>query len=129
MGNKGYTIQEIEILNKNENVNLVKYGKQIEYKDSFKKWAVIESHLHPELSAMQIFELAGFYKNIVNPRNASSRIREWKKNYGDLDCEININVDNDNKDLVKQNNKLLVALVSKFEELINIIMRSKKGEK
>jgi hypothetical protein len=81
MRTNGYSISEIEILNKNPNVVMVKYGKQIEYKDSFKKWAVLQSLSHPELSAIQIFELAGFDKKIIGSRVADSRIRYWKGNY------------------------------------------------
>ncbi|MDD4188228.1 MAG: hypothetical protein PHX04_05700, partial [Bacilli bacterium] len=65
MKTRGYTEAEIQILNKNKNVIMVKYGKQIEYKNSFKNWAVLQSLNHPEMSAIQIFEKAGFNRNII----------------------------------------------------------------
>ena len=34
---KKYTKEEIEILMQNPNIKMIKYGNQIEYKDSFKK--------------------------------------------------------------------------------------------
>ena len=44
-----YTITEIKLLNSNPNVKRVKYGRQIEYNPSFKKWSVIQSMKYPEL--------------------------------------------------------------------------------
>jgi len=73
-----YNLIEIEILNSNPNVVMVKYGRQIEYREEFKKWAVLQSLNHPELSANQIFESAGFDTNIIGKRTADSRIRNWK---------------------------------------------------
>ena len=73
-----YTSKEIEILNSNPNVVMVKYGNQIEYTTEFKRWAVLQSLNHPELSANQIFEIAGFDTNIIGKRTAESRIRYWK---------------------------------------------------
>lgn len=76
-----YCLFEIELLNSNPNVVMVKYGRQIEYKDEFKKWAVLQSLNHPELSANQIFEAAGFNTDMIGKRTAVSRIGNWKKKY------------------------------------------------
>lgn len=76
-----YCLFEIEFLNSNPNVVKVKYGRQIEYKEEFKKWAVLQSLNHPELSANQIFESAGFNIEMIGKRTAVSRIRYWKKKY------------------------------------------------
>ena len=76
-----YCLFEIEFLNSNPNVVMVKYGRQIEYKEEFKKWAVLQSLNHPELSANQIFEAAGFNIEMIGKRTADSRIRNWKKKY------------------------------------------------
>lgn len=81
MSKNKYSLIEIEILNSNPNVIMVKYGRQIEYNEQFKKWAVLQSLNHPELSANQIFEAAGFDLNIIGKRTADSRIRNWKNKY------------------------------------------------
>lgn len=110
-----YTPSEIEILNNNPNVVMVKYNRQIEYKNEFKKWAVIQSYKYPELSAIQIFELAGFDRKIISSKNARDRLNCWKKNYKNIKLE-----NNDNK-LDKQNNIILVRLLSKTEDLLSIL--------
>lgn len=120
----GYTNSEINILKQNPNVVMIKYGRQIEYKDSFKKWAVIQSLTHPELSAIQIFESAGFCRNIIGSRTADSRLRYWKGNYFKSKTIIycpNKKIDKENID--KQNNEILILLLSRFEHLINVLVK------
>lgn len=126
MKNRKYTIEEINILKHNPNVVSVKYGKQIEYNDSFKKWAVIQKINHPELSAIQIFEMAGFDRNIINYKSAGDRVREWKEKYLSHKTIItNINSINELKkdSLEKQNNQILLLLLTRFDNLISIMAR------
>ncbi|MDD4188393.1 MAG: hypothetical protein PHX04_06565, partial [Bacilli bacterium] len=113
-----------QILNKNKNVIMVKYGKQIEYKNSFKNWAVLQSLNHPEMSAIQLFEKAGFNRNIIRSRSAESRIRYWKGNYFKNKEIYNENPTIfQNESLEKQNNTLILLLISKFESLINVLSK------
>lgn len=117
-----YSITEIQLLNSNPNVKMVKYGRQIEYDPVFKKWAVIQSVKHPELSANQIFEIAGFDIRILGPRTAESNIRYWKGNF----CKYKeYYYEPKNKlstlELDKQNNEILLLLLSRFDELINLL--------
>ena len=124
MRSKGYTTEQILILNKNSNVVMVKYGRQIEYEEYFKKWAVIQSLSHPEMSAIQIFELAGFDRNIIGSRTADSRLRYWKSNYfrnKENFCEPKPDLKSES--LEKQNNSLLMLLLSRFDYLISILRR------
>lgn len=117
-----YTITEIRLLNANPNVKMVKYGRQIEYTPSFKKWAVIQSIKYPQLSANQIFELAGFDTDILGERTAESRIRYWKANankYKELYFEPKDKLNS--QELDKQNNAILLLLLSRFEELIELL--------
>ena len=116
-----YTPSEIEILNNNPNVVMVKYNRQIEYKNEFKKWAVIQSYKYAELSAIQIFELAGFDRKIISSKNARDRLNCWKRKYKDIKIEINDDLKNSKLD--KQNNIILLTLLSKFEDLISILNR------
>ena len=120
MKTKRYSSEEIKILNDNPNVEMVKYGSCIEYKDSFKKWAVVQSMQHPELSAIQIFEMAGFDRNIVSSRNARERLSLWKstfnKIYKSTESEI----------YEKQNNLILKTLLVRFEQLVSILGKKKK---
>ena len=115
-----YTISQIELLNRNSNVVMVKYGRQIEYKEYFKKWAVIQSIKYPELSANQIFEMAGFDINIIGKRTADSRIRCWKNNY--YQSQVKTNIGNDESE--DKNYRLLVMLCSKFDSLLTILLRN-----
>lgn len=110
-----YTPNEIEILNNNPNVVMVKYNRQIEYKNEFKKWAVIQSKKYPELSAIQIFELAGFDRKIISSKNARDRLNCWKKNYKNIKLESK----DDKSD--KQDNIVLLRLLTKTEDLLSIL--------
>lgn len=124
-----YTITEIKLLNSNPNVKSVKYGRQIEYSPSFKKWAVIQSVKYPELSANQIFEIAGFDIDMLGPRTAESRIRYWKGNlnkYKELYYEPKDKLST--LELDKQNNAILLLLLSRMEELIEIL-GAKNGQR
>ncbi len=124
MRSKGYTTEQIQILNKNSNVVMVKYGKQIEYEEYFKKWAVIQSLSHPEMSAIQIFELAGFDRSIIRSRTADSRLRYWKGNYFRYNRDIDKpKTDIKSESLEKQNNSLLLLLISRFDYLISILRK------
>lgn len=122
MRSKGYTMEQIQILNKNSNVIMVKYGRQIEYKEYFKKWAVSQSLSHPEMSAIQIFELAGFDRNIIGSRSADSRLRCWRGNYFRYNKDIDKpKIEIKTESLEKQNNSLLLLLISRFDYLISIL--------
>lgn len=116
-----YTNEEIRILNLNPNVKLVKYGRQIEYKEEFKRWAVWKSIYYPELSANQIFGLAGFDINMIGNRIADSRIRTWKSKYAKFIKKDKESINKSAYDLVKENNKMLFVILTKFNDLINIL--------
>jgi len=122
MRNKKYSPSEINVLNNNPNVESVKYGRCIQYKESFKRWAVLQKLSHPELSAMQIFEIAGFDRNIISYKNARDRIACWKAKYNKLIISKSI----DDENYSKQNNQILKTLSSKFEHLITILGIKKK---
>lgn len=107
---KHYTKEEVEILIQNPNIKMIKYGNKIEYKDSFKKWAVVQSLRHPELSANQIFEMAGFDLDIIGRKLAKARINYWKKNNKDYE------VKNDNK-----NNSILDQLTERVNKLLDCL--------
>lgn len=111
---KKYTKEEIEILMQNPNIKMIKYDYQIEYKDSFKKWAIIQSIKHPELSANQIFEMAGFDLEIIGKKIAKSRINYWKKN--NIDCEIKFN---------KKSNMILEHLSERVNKLLDCLGNKK----
>ena len=120
MKNK-YSKEEINILKNNPNVLEVKYGRQIEYKPEFKKWAVYKSYDNPELSAIQIFELAGFDRRIISSRNARSRLNSWKKNFKIVKINTYSDTSNKKMDYSQQNNILLITLLSKFDRLLEVI--------
>src|SRR5574344_591771 len=117
---RGYSNKEIEILKSNPNVITVKYGYKIEYKNEFKKWAVMISLRYPELSAMQIFSRAGFDNRIVTSQKARMRINHWKKIY--LKNQNN-KKETINDDLAIKNNEILINLYYQFSKLIDIIER------
>lgn len=110
-----YTPSEIEKLNNNPNVVRVKYNRQIEYKNEFKKWTVIQSYKYPELSAIQIFELAGFDRKIISSKNARDRLNYWKGKYKNIKLESK----DDKSD--KQDNIVLLRLLTKTEDLLSIL--------
>ena len=121
MSKQKYTIAQIELLNRNSNVVRVRYGRQIEYKEYFKKWAVVQSIKYSELSANQIFELAGFDINIIGKRTADSRIRCWKNNY----YQFQVKTPNIKKEESEDKNyKLLVMLCNKFDSLLTLLLRN-----
>ena len=119
-GNREYTLEEIHYLNSNPNVVMVKYNRCVEYTDEFKKWAVEMSKKNPHLSAIQIFELAGFDRRIINSKNARDRIAYWRTSINNTkkDIKTNINIE---KNLNEENNLMLKTLLSKFERLITIL--------
>ena len=120
MSNRRYTDNEIKILNNNPNVIKVKYKKQIDYKESFKKWAVVQSITHPDMSAIEIFELAGFDRKIVSPVAASSRIRNWKGKYIKSKDICIITKTEKTKDVKKDNSQDVLAKIEKLvKDLIN----------
>lgn len=125
MSNRKYTDSEIKILNNNPNVVMVKYKKQIEYKDNFKRWAVVQSITHPDMSAIEIFELAGFDRKIIKPISASSRIRNWKGKYI-KSKDICIITKTDKKDEIKKDNNN--DILSKIEELIREVVKTNEKE-
>ncbi len=121
---KGYTNEEIEILKSNPNVVTVKYGRQVEYKEEFKKWAVNMSYNHPELSACQIFKMAGFDMDIINSDRARGRINYWKKSYlkkvkGTISLADSYKIDLDNNDKLKK-------MYAQFSKLVELLERTNK---
>ena len=108
-----YTREEIKKLNSNPYVKMVKYGSQIEYRNEFKKWAVKTSVEHPELSAMQIFEIAGFDRGLIKSASAKSRIRYWKSSMSMHNNEL--------AKTEKENRELIIGLISRFDKLITVI--------
>lgn len=122
MRSRKYSLEEINILSNNPNVIMVRYGRSIEYREAFKKWAVLQSMNHPELSAIQIFEMGGFDRRIISSKNARDRIASWKSRYSKV--IINNNFDNESYD--KQNNLLLKNLLVRFDKLVTILGDKKK---
>lgn len=116
-----YTINEIRLLNLNPNVIRVKYGNTIEYNPVFKKWAVIQSVQHPEMSAREIFEMAGFDLDIIGSRTPRDRIRHWKNTSGINVRHSNETKVNESKNLDRQNNALLLILIHKFDRLLEVL--------
>jgi len=115
-----YTENQINKLIANPFVNAVKYNKQIEYSPLFKQWAITQSINHPELSANQIFEKAGFEITMLGKTTASSRIREWKNKYINNNF-ITVEQETSNNNLDVENNILLISLLSRFDTLIDIL--------
>ena len=116
-----YTINEIRLLNLNPNVIRVKYGNTIEYNPVFKKWAVVQSVEHPEMSAREIFEMAGFDLEVIGNRTPRDRIRHWKNTIGINVRNVNETKVNESKNLDRQNNALLLILLSKFDRLLKVL--------
>lgn len=117
-----YTQEQINKLNSNPNVIMIKYGRQIEYKPFFKRWAVIQSLTYPDMSANQIFEKAGFDISIIGSRVADSRIRSWKEKF----YKSNPDVKKSKTDYSEKNYNLLVMLCNKFDSLIGVLLRRDK---
>lgn len=76
-----FTDWEVEQLLKNKNVIGIKSKKEIIYSSDFKLWAVHEKIKHPEKTAKQIFEEAGFDMNILDERTPQRRLSVWVKKY------------------------------------------------
>lgn len=114
-----YSIKEINILNSNPNVVVVKYGRQIEYTEGFKEWAVLQSINHPELSANDIFILGGFDINIIGKNLAEARIREWKRKHLS-NIKVNMKDENLILEYVKQNNILLQYVLSRMDKILSL---------
>lgn len=76
-----YTEDEMKALFQSGNVLSIKNKSQIEYKKEFKLWAIYEKLSHPEKTARQIFELAGFDMKILDDRTPQKRLCSWIKKY------------------------------------------------
>lgn len=76
-----YTDEEIKRLFQSGNVLSIKNKSQIVYKKEFKLWAIHEKLSHPEKTARQIFESAGFDMNILDERTPQKRLCSWIKKY------------------------------------------------
>lgn len=76
-----YTEEEIKKLFQSGNVLSIKNKSQIVYKKEFKLWAIYEKLSHPEKTARQIFEHAGFDMNILDERTPQKRLCSWLKKY------------------------------------------------
>lgn len=99
-----YSEEELVILKKNPNVVKIKNKSQIQYNGNFKLWAVQEKLRHPEKTARQIFENAGFDMNILDDRTPQKRLCDWIKKYKKFGSDYFIS---DNKYTYKSVNKLL----------------------
>ena len=116
-----YNKKEIASLMNNENVEIVKYGNTIIYNQEFKKWAVKTSLEHPELTAKEIFEIAGFDTDIIGKNIPRERIRDWKIKYLKPKNELQNCNNNEVLNIVKKNNCLLQHLIVRMEKLISIM--------
>ena len=76
-----YTDEEIKSLFNSGNVASIKNKSQIVYKKEFKLWAIYEKLSHPEKTARQIFESAGFDMKILDDRTPQKRLCSWVKKY------------------------------------------------
>ena len=76
-----YTIKEIKKLKNNIYIRDVKYGREIEYEPAFKLWAVYMRLSHPELSARDIFQIAGFDMDIINNKIPKRNVHNWCELY------------------------------------------------
>ncbi len=76
-----YTDEEIRLLFNSGNVAGIKNKSQIVYKKEFKLWAIYEKLSHPEKTARQIFESAGFDMRILDDRTPQKRLCSWIKKY------------------------------------------------
>lgn len=76
-----FTDYEIKQLLKNKNIIGIKSKKEIVYSNNFKLWSVQEKIKHPEKTAKQIFEEAGFDMNILDERTPQRRLSNWLKKY------------------------------------------------
>ena len=76
-----YTDNEIKRLIQSGNVLTIKNKSQIVYKKEFKLWAVYEKISHPEKTARQIFEDAGFDMSVLDSSTPQKRIYSWMKKH------------------------------------------------
>ena len=76
-----YSDNEITILMSNPNVSHIKNKSQIQYKNSFKVWAIKQKLNNPEKTARQIFESGGFDMLILDERTPQRRLLSWVKKY------------------------------------------------
>lgn len=76
-----YTDEEIRRLFQSGNVLSIKNKSQIVYKKEFKLWAIYEKISHPEKTARQIFESAGFDMTILDGRTPQERLHSWIEKY------------------------------------------------
>lgn len=76
-----YNDEELKELIKNPNVLMIKNKSRIEYKNTFKYWAVMQKIKYPEKTAREIFENAGFNMNILSLRIPQRRISYWLEQY------------------------------------------------
>ncbi len=76
-----YTDSEIEKLNSNIFVKKIQYKRRLEYDTLFKLWCIMMRYDHPELTAKQVFERAGFDTSILEDNLPYRRIGEWLKKY------------------------------------------------
>ena len=76
-----YSDNEIKILMSNPNVSHIKNKSQIQYKNSFKVWAIKQKLNNPEKTARQIFESGGFDMLILDDRTPQRRLSSWVKKY------------------------------------------------
>lgn len=76
-----YTDKELEILNENIFIEKINYKREIVYDPVFKLWTIMMRLERPDLSAKEIFALAGFDTNILSPKIPRDRIKEWKEKY------------------------------------------------
>jgi len=128
--NKIYTKEQVARLLMNPNVETIRYSSRIEYTEEFKKWAVMERVNHPELSAIQIFEKAGFTRDIISSDSAGDRLRYWTNKYLNT---ININtfeikeeVEEEVEDELEEEtteDSIYEIFINKIDRLIELLKR------
>ncbi len=80
-----YTDEEIEILKKCYFINDVLYKRELVYDPVFKLWTIFMRFECPNLSAREIFDVAGIEVDILNKDIPKDRIHDWMyayKRYG-----------------------------------------------
>lgn len=124
-----FTDYQVSELLKNPNVLKVINSSQVIYKDDFKLWSVFKKKMHPELTAKEIFEMAGFDTKLLHPETPRKRIAYWSEQIDRFGVEVflnkkqynSANTINDNDYLIsclEENNKLLNLLIDLLERFL-----------
>ena len=110
--NKIYTKEQVARLLMNPNVETIRYSSRIEYTEEFKKWAVMERVNHPELSAIQIFEKAGFTRDIISSDINTFEIKE------EVEEEVEDEIEEETTE-----DSIYEIFINKIDRLIELLKR------